>query len=155
MINPNTPVSEVKAGGAAGFTLIELMIVVVIVGILLMVALPGYQDSMQKGRRADAKSGLMDAANREERFMLDRNTYTVDMMALGLAGATTDTVKSEEGFYNIKVEACASDTIATCYVLTATPVPGGAQADDARCTTLVLDYTGAKTATGTTPTECW
>jgi type IV pilus assembly protein PilE len=153
MINPNTPVSEVKAGGAAGFTLIELMIVVVIVGILLMVALPGYQDSMQKGRRADAKSGLMDAANREERFMLDRNTYTDDMADLGMGA---EPLLSEEGHYAIDAEAPDPNCpILTCYVLTATPVAGGAQAADTRCTSFTLRSSGAKTATGTTPTECW
>jgi type IV pilus assembly protein PilE len=129
------------------------MIVVVIVGILLMVALPGYQDSMQKGRRADAKSGLMDAANREERFMLDRNTYTENMADLGLGA---EPLFSEEGHYTIDAEAPDPNCpILTCYVLTATPVAGGAQAADTRCTSFTLRSSGAKTATGTTPTECW
>ena len=61
----------------------ELMIVVVIVGVLMMVALPAYQDSLQKGRRADGMAALMDAAGRQEKFMLDRSTYTIDMMDLG------------------------------------------------------------------------
>ena len=49
-----------------GFTLVELMIVIVIVAILLAVALPSYQNSVQKGRRADAKAALLDVANRQE-----------------------------------------------------------------------------------------
>ena len=146
-------------GRSHGFTLIEIVIVIVIVGILMAVALPGYQDSMRKGRRADAKAGLMDAANRQERFVLDRNTYTTEMKDLGFATAvaTPDTFKSEEGHYNIKATACASG-INTCYVLTATPVPGGAQADDSHCAKFILDSTGAKTAedaSGTPNPECW
>lgn len=142
---------------AAGFTLIEVMIVVVVVAILLSIALPSYQDSMRKGRRADAKAGLMDVANRQEGFMLDRNTYTDDMQELGLSGTSTDTIKSEEEYYNIKAAACtgAGQTIATCYLLTATPIAGGAQADDTRCTKLILDSTGAKTAEGSANEECW
>lgn len=153
MINSNPACSVVCVRTTAGFTLIEVMIVVVIVAILLAVALPGYQSSMNKGRRADGKAGLMDAANRQERFMLDRNTYTVDMKELGLSNTTTDNIKSEEEHYNIQVAACATGTIATCYVLTATPI--GVQADDTYCTKLILDSTGAKTAEGSAAAECW
>ncbi len=137
----------------SGFTLIELVMVIVIVGILMAVALPGYQESMSKGRRADAKAGLMDAANRQERFMLDRSTYTEDMTQLGFGA---DPMVSEEGHYTVDVE--TPDTacpIATCYILTATPVAGGAQADDAKCTSFTVDSTGAKTATGSAAAECW
>ncbi len=137
---------------STGFTLIELVIVIVIVGILMAVALPGYQESMRKGRRADAKAGLMDAANRQERFMLDRSTYTDDLTELGFGD---DPMITEEGHYSVVAAACAAETIATCYVLTATPVVGGAQADDAKCTTFILDSTGAKTATGSAAAECW
>lgn len=139
--------------GAAGFTLVELVIVVVIVGILMAIAMPGYQESMRKGRRADAKAGLMDAANRQERFMLDRSSYTTDMTELGFGA---DPMISEEGHYSIDVEAPDTDCpIATCYVLKATPVAGGAQADDARCSSFSLSSGGAKTATGTGAGECW
>ncbi len=155
-----------KRGGrrlSGGFTLIELVIVIVIVSILVAVALPAYQDSMRKGRRADAKAGLMDAANRQERFMLDRSAYTKDMEDLGFGD---DPTISEEGHYSIDVDEAATidlcnyafdpnDNAPPCYVLTATPVSGGAQADDARCTKFILDSTGAKTAEGSADEECW
>ena len=50
---------------------------------------------------------------------------------------------------------CAAGTIQRCYVLTATPVNGGLQSKDSRCTTFILDSTGAKTATGTDSNACW
>jgi type IV pilus assembly protein PilE len=136
----------------SGFTLIEVVIVVVMLGVLMSIALPAYQDSMRKGRRADAKAGLMDAANRQERLMLDRRTYTDDMEDLGFED---DPMLTEEQYYSIDAEACADGTIATCYVLTATPVAGGVQEEDTKCTSLILDSTGAKTATGTLQAECW
>lgn len=148
---------SVSAGGkvarAAGFTLIELVIVIVIVGILASIALPAYQDSLRKGRRADAKAGLMDAANRQERFMLDRGTYTDDMTQLGFGA---DPLITEEGYYSIDLEAPDPNCpIGTCYTLVATPVAGGIQAEDTLCTGFTLKSTGAKTATGPSGDECW
>ena len=147
----------------AGFTLIELIIVIVIVAVLASIALPAYQDSMRKGRRADAKAGLMDAANRQERFMLDRSAYTRDMRNLGFGN---DPMVSEEGYYSIDVDESARDDVCgyafdpndnaqPCYVLTATPVSGGAQADDDRCTKFILSSSGAREAEGSAASECW
>jgi type IV pilus assembly protein PilE len=136
----------------AGFTLLEVLIVVAIIGFLMLITLPSYQESMRKGRRADAKALLMTAANREESHMLDRNTYTDDMTELGFA---KDPMTSAEGHYTVAAAACAGSTIDKCYVLTATPVAGGAQAKDARCTELTIDSTGKKDAKGTAKDECW
>ena len=141
-----------RAGATGGFTLIEVMIVVTIIGILLAVTLPGYQETLRKGRRADAKSALLDVANRQEQFMLDQNTYTLDMTDLGYAA---DPRVSEEGFYTIDAAACAGGAINRCYLLTATPVTGGAQAGDTRCVLFRLDSSGAKTATGSEADICW
>lgn len=135
-----------------GFTLIEVMIVVVVVAILVSVALPAYQDSLQKGRRTDGMSALMDVANRQEQHMLDRSTYTADMTDLGFAA---DPMVSEEGFYTVDAAAGACGDLGLCYTLTATPVAGGPQANDARCTTLILDSNGSRSATGSAADECW
>ncbi|MCB1699229.1 MAG: type IV pilin protein [Pseudomonadales bacterium] len=139
-------------GSSRGFTLVEVVIVVAIIGILMAIVLPGYQDSLQKGRRADAKAGLMDAANRQERFMLDRSSYTADMTQLGFAA---DPAISAETHYAIDVAADPNCPIASCYILTATPVVGGAQADDSRCTKFILDSNGARDAEGSAAAECW
>lgn len=139
---------------SAGFTLIELMIVLVIVAILMGVALPAYQGSMQKGRRSDARQALLDVANRQEQLMLDRSTYTNDMEDLGY---DADPMISGEGLYSvdrIDTPDCDEDS-ATCYVLVATPVSTEVQAEDTRCTSFTLASTGAKTATGSTADMCW
>ncbi|QIB67543.1 type IV pilin protein [Kineobactrum salinum] len=139
-------------GSQRGFSLMELMITVVIVGILLAVALPGYQNSMQKGRRSDAMSALQDAANRQMQYMLDHSRYTDDMEELGFP---EDPFISPEGHYSVAAAACATGAIGNCFELTATPLPTSPQAQDSRCTSFILDSFGRKRATGTANTECW
>jgi type IV pilus assembly protein PilE len=135
-----------------GFTLIEIIIVVIIVGILATVALPAYQDSVRKGQRSDAKVGLLAAAGRMEQFILDRGTYTDDMTDLGYA---TDPMISDEEHYNISAAACTGGDLTTCYVLTATPRSTSPLADDAGCTAFTLANTGAREAKGTDKDACW
>jgi len=155
---PGTAVSIAQRRGmagrsaTAGVTLMEVMIVVVIVGILMAIALPSYQGSLQKGRRSDAMSALLDASNRQQQFMLDQGRYTTDMQELGYAASPRI---SEEGHYSVSAAACDGGVIANCYELTATPVSGSPQSSDTRCTTFVLDSFGTRSATGTTATECW
>jgi len=130
-----------------GFTLIELMIVIVIIGILFAVALPSYQSSVLRGHRADAQGILMNISAREERFMAQNNTYTTDINTA--AGLNIGTTTSNNGYYNLSVAACGGG-IATCYLLTATAT--GGQANDTDCATITLSSTGV--TSGTTAT-CW
>ena len=135
-----------------GFTLLEVMIVIVIVGIIMTIALPAYQNSVRKAQRSDAKAGLLAAAGRMEQYILDRGTYTTDMRNLGYAA---NPMITDEKHYSIAAAACANGTIATCYVLTATPQLTSSQAKDSQCTKFVLAYTGAKSAEGSNADECW
>ena len=135
-----------------GFTLMEVMMVVVIVAILAAIAYPSYQEQVRKSRRSDAKQALMDAVNRQEQYILDHSTYTADMEDLGY---DADPADSEEGYYTIGAAAGACGTIVRCYTLTATPVAGKSQADDAKCTNFVVESTGGRSATGTMGDECW
>jgi type IV pilus assembly protein PilE len=137
----------------AGFTLVELMIVVVVVAVLAGIALPAYQDSVRKARRSDAKAGLFAVAGRQEQFMLDRGSYTIDMKDLGYAETASMTTDDEH--YTIAAIACTSGVIANCYQLTATPIIGSPQTADAYCTSFGLDSRGTKSATGSADTECW
>lgn len=119
-----------------GFTLIELMIVVAIVGILAAIAYPSYTDSVRKTKRSDAQVALSRAATLQEREYTQNNVYSTTMADIG--GST-----SEEGYYTISASiptSCAP----SCYLLSATPVAGGPQASDVDCWTITLDHTGRK-----------
>ena len=117
-----------------GFTLIELMIVIVIVGILASIVVPSYMDSIKKGKRADAQGVLMNAANNMERFFTSNGNYS------GAAAGTTfinQAPTTGTAIYNVSVEPTASS-----YVLTAAPVDPGSMAGDGSFT---LSSTGART----------
>lgn len=129
-----------------GFTLIELMIVVVIASILAMIAVPSYQQSVIKSRRADGRVVLNDVAQRLERCYTQFGGYN----GVGCGIADADTINSAEGYYTVTV--AVPD--ATTYTLTA--APQGPQVEDAKCGDLGLDNTGVRTVTGTDTLEhCW
>lgn len=126
----------------SGFTLIELMIVVAIIGIMSAIAYPSYTSYMKKSARADAKVGLVKLADKQERFYLQNNAYTATITDLG-----TDSGVSEEGYYNFTI---ASANLVNGFVLTATAVAGKSQANDTDCTVMTLSSTGVKS-----PSTCW
>ena len=66
-----------RASARAGFTLIELMITVAIVGILAAIAYPSYQDSVRKGKRAEGRTALIDFLQQQERFLTQTGSYAV------------------------------------------------------------------------------
>lgn len=128
-----------------GVTLMELLVVVTIIGILTMVAVPSYQSSVQKGRRADARVTLNNVAQRLERCYTQFGAY--DAAECGVADA--DVVTSPEGFYAVTVQV----PDAANYTLTADPE--GAQVADVRCGSLEVTNTGVRSASGTLPDQCW
>lgn len=135
----------------SGFTLIEIMIVVAVLGLLTAIALPSYNSYVQKSRRSDARAALMEAANRQQQFILNRSTFTTNMQDLGYAA---DPARSPDGFYTFDAAQCAGGVPLTrCYVLTATPV--GPQTGDTACTSFTLTSAGTKAATGTSAATCW
>lgn len=117
------------------------MIVVVIVAILAAVAIPSYQDSVRKTRRADAKEALMRIAASQERYFFTNNSYG-ELHALGLSPTTGCTAKinSQEGFYEIQLTNCGT----TSFEIQATAV--GAQLGDTQCRTFKLNHVGKKAA---------
>lgn len=121
-----------------GFTLIEVMIVVAIIGILAAIAYPSYRDQVRRSNRSDAYSALTAMANAQEKFYLANNTYADTLAKLGF-GAT-----SNEGYYQLIIP----NADATTFTVRATPT--GGQADDTDCTQLDLTAAGQKT-----PAACW
>ena len=139
-----------KRDHARGFTLIEILIVVAILGILTSIALPAYQNSVLRSGRAEAKGELMTVASDQERFFASSNTYSTDATPLLTPYATKRT--TENGLYTITVAAGATGSIATSFVATATAV--GDQTADA-CVTLTISSIGVRGATGDTADKCW
>jgi type IV pilus assembly protein PilE len=137
---------------STGFTLIELMVVVAIIGLLAAIAIPSYKDSTRRANRADAQITLSRLATLQERYFFRTNQYTGDFNDLisGVADNTTS-ITSDEGYYTVALTATASS-----WSLTATGI--GDQANDSECVTLTLTNLGAKTSTDSNnaaSTECW
>jgi type IV pilus assembly protein PilE len=126
-----------------GFTLIEVMVTVAIVGILAAVAIPAYSSYVIKGHRSNAKAILMESAQFMERYYTTNNAYTNAALLSTVVpkGATGGGIK-----YNITFSVVPS---ATGYTLQAEPT--SAQAVDV-CGTLTLSSTGAQTPT---TAGCW
>ncbi|WP_262966488.1 type IV pilin protein [Methylobacter psychrophilus] len=141
-----------------GFTLIELMVTVSIIGILASIAIPSYHESVMKSRRADAKGALLGFENAMERYFTVHNKYTSAADDGDDTGAPDPTVFSAtspvEGgtpYYNLTISEATTST----YTLNASPT--GVQVND-RCGILTLTHTGVKgviNTTGATAANCW
>jgi len=143
----------------AGFTLIELMITVAILGILATIATTSYTSQIQKSRRTDARSAVLDLAGREEKLFSTANAYGVTPSDLGYAAVGTPwPITIGSGYYNVSV--ASPDAVGQpgatfpTYSITATAI--NAQAADAQCQSLSVDQTGKQSSTGSAPVAtCW
>ncbi len=127
-----------------GFTLMELLIVIAIVGIIASIAYPSYQGSVMKSRRADATSALLKLQMDQEKHRANNPTYAASVTAadgLNWLSATT-----ENGYYTIAI--MANNAIG--FTATATAVIGKSQENDTGCTTITVDQDGAAGVL-----ECW
>jgi len=118
-----------------GFTLIELMIVVVIVGIIATIAIPQYSQYVIRGNRAAAQAFMLDVSNREKQYMLDARSYTDSFTTL----AMTPPVDVSRN-YTVTIAVVAGPP--PSYTITAAPVAGSRQEGDGN---LTLDDLGNKT----------
>ncbi len=148
--------------GSRGFTLIELVVAIAVVGILTVMAMSSYQTSVMHSRRTEAKTALNDIASREQRYFSVTNSYTSNPEALGYSSTLTSfgtTFLVGSGYYYLSVPtvtAAAAGTPAS-FTATATVVPGTSQAKDTGCTSFSVDSLGNYTSTPGTATSppCW
>jgi type IV pilus assembly protein PilE len=134
-----------------GFTLLELMIVLVVIAILAAIAFPSYTRYGYRARRTDGQKLLMSIASAQERYYALHNAYA-DLATIGYATGTTAT--SEAGYYTASVAVTAVSSL-DAQAYTATATPQGSQARDS-CGALTLTSTGTKGPAGTTSNgACW
>jgi type IV pilus assembly protein PilE len=159
----------------SGFTLVELMVVVLVGAILVAVGVSGYSSQVRKARRTEAKTALLDLATREAKYLTLNNAYTALPAQLGYGGAAFP-ITIGNGFYQVYVcpgaaagtsspnTPCIGTTAApgTSFVVAAIPLATSAQANDVQCQYFAVDNTGAQfgssSATGTGPdttAACW
>ena len=164
-----------------GFTLIELMVTVAIVGILASIAYPAYTDSVLKGRRATARTALAELLQQQERYKTQRNCYIGFTTNAGTGAATASApspssacggvtpssvplkVFSGETFvnshYRLEAGTCPDGANGTLSIADCVQVSAIPKLSDPAVATLTLTSTGAKSCTGTAlnsnPKLCW
>jgi type IV pilus assembly protein PilE len=158
------------ASSSRGFTLIELMVVVVLATILLSIAVPSYMSQIRQSRRTEAKTAILDLAGREERYLTTNPSgYTSNPTFLGYGSFGVGNPIGS-GYYYLTV---CSPATATCapglnmpnppaapsYTIVATPAPGQSQVNDLQCQAFAVDSAGqqyAADSAGTDQTKyCW
>lgn len=134
-----------------GFTLIEVMIVVVVAGIFAAIAYPSYMDYVRDGRRADGQAALLSAAERQAQYYLDHKIFTANMTDLGYAA---DPMSSPKKFYQIDAVVNASGQS-----FTLTALRREAQVTDTDCGDLTINNLSVKSAVNNTNSNpaknCW
>ena len=128
-----------------GVTLTELMVVVVIIGILTAIAYPSYRGYSARAKRNEARAALLQIATNQERFYLQNNTYTTDLMVLGFA--TTPSYTTDSGSYTVSV------TTATPNNFTAVATYQNSDAEASKCASFQID--GRSVKTSSPDTDCW
>lgn len=128
-----------------GITLMELMIVVVIIGIITAIAFPNYSAFVARAKRNEARAALLQIATNQEKFYLQNNTFTTNLISLGLP--TSPVFTTDSGTYNVTVSA------ANTADFTATATFIGSGDEENRCATFTITGVGSKTSLP--DTDCW
>jgi type IV pilus assembly protein PilE len=126
-----------------GFTIIEVVMTMFIIGVLAAVALPSFESAMRKSRRSDAIAALATAQQAQERWRSNRSTYTTDLTGSPTAtpgGLGLSSTNSANGYYGLT--ASLEGGGATIYVLAATANSGTAQDGDTPCKVMAVRASG-------------
>jgi len=133
----------------SGFSLIELMVTIAIIGILAAIALPSYQEHIRKGKRAAAKAVLSDLANRQQAYLNDKRAFATSLTALVPSFAPPSEIASDYQF-GLTADNTASPPT---FSVTATPISATMLADSCGTSSsvpLALSQAGTRA-----PASCW
>jgi type IV pilus assembly protein PilE len=144
----DVPQTSPRRRAVGGFTLIELMTVVIVIAILAAVALPAYTEYIRKSRRAEAITLLNQISQEQERWRANNSTY-----ALAASSPASGISVANSAYYTLNIASATG----TGYVATATAT--GSQASDTKCASLILSLAGGNVSYGRTGTatvnQCW
>jgi len=151
----NTKYQSRFQGNTSGFTLVELMITVVIVGILAAIAIPSYSQHVIKSNRAAAAGYIVSLTSKQQQVFLDTRQYFCTSTSATCTQTLTITAPSEVS-KNYTITATANNTATPpTYFVIATPI-GGQLTRDTACGTIKVDQSGTKYISGTgTVNGCW
>jgi type IV pilus assembly protein PilE len=132
-----------------GFTLVELMIVILVIAIIASIAVPTYRSFILRAQRSDATAALLRARSAQEKFFLQNRRYMTDadLTALGLN-------MSEHGFYTVATAPDGARPLPN-FALTAAPAAGSPQAQDTKCASFTLDDVGTRGSAPSPIATCW
>lgn len=128
-----------------GFSLLEMLIVVLLLGILLTIAYPSYQQYVLRSYRAEAITGLLEIANRQEQLLADFGEYSADLHQLGVPAGET-----ASGRYRLQVELQANNQAYRLQM-----IAQGPQQQDNPCRRYSLNHLGQRNSELTEPISCW
>ncbi len=146
---------------SAGFTLTELIIVMVVVAILMAIAVPMYEQQVEQSRRTEATNAVLELASREEKYFSVNNSYSTEPVQLGYSADAAAFPQSTGTYYQITVDVPNPnwDGGGPSYIITATPAAGSPQLNDTTCQSFSVTQTGVQSATNSagdsTTTTCW